>query len=120
MQLLELAIRINLIGSFRCIAHSALGMVDLQPLDDGEKGVIINTASVAAEDGQSGQAAYSASQGGVLAMTLPIARDRMNEGIRVNTILTGVLKTPSEVMTPAHVQNTPAAHVPLPERVHKH
>jgi NAD(P)-dependent dehydrogenase (short-subunit alcohol dehydrogenase family) len=80
MQQFELAIQINLIGSFRCIANSAFGMVDLDPLDDGEKGVIINTASVAAEDGQIGQAAYSASKGGVLAMTLPIARDLMNEG----------------------------------------
>src|SRR5258707_9397596 len=69
MQQFELAIQINLIGSFRCIANAALGMVDLDPLDDGEKGVIINTASVAAEDGQIGQAAYSASKGGVLAMT---------------------------------------------------
>jgi NAD(P)-dependent dehydrogenase (short-subunit alcohol dehydrogenase family) len=68
MQQFELAIQINLIGTFRNIAHSALGMVDLEPLADGEKGVIINTASVAAEDGQIGQAAYSASKGGVLAM----------------------------------------------------
>src|SRR6185295_12773583 len=82
----ELAIQINLIGSFRCIAHSAFGMVGLDPLADGERGCIINTASVAAEDGQIGQAAYSASKGGVLAMALPIARDLMNEGIRVNTI----------------------------------
>src|SRR3954451_8294564 len=86
MQQFELAIQINLIGSFRCIANSAYGMVELDPLEDGEKGVIINTASVAAEDGQIGQAAYSASKGGVLAMTLPIARDLMNEGVRVNTI----------------------------------
>ena len=76
-------------------------MVDLDPLDDGEKGVIINTASVAAEDGQIGQAAYSASKGGVLAMTLPIARDLMNEGVRVNTILPGVFKTPMVAMMPA-------------------
>ena len=68
MQQFELAIQINLIGSFRCIANAALGMVDAEPLEDGEKGVIINTASVAAEDGQIGQAAYSASKGGVLAM----------------------------------------------------
>src|SRR6185369_6142905 len=83
----ELAIQINLIGSFRCIAHSAFGMVGLDPLEDGERGCIINTASVAAQDGQIGQAAYSASKGGVLAMALPIARDLMNDGIRVNTIL---------------------------------
>src|SRR3954463_14847343 len=75
MQQFELAIQINLIGSFRCIANSAYGMVTLDPLADGERGVIVNTASVAAEDGQIGQAAYSASKGGVLAMALPIARD---------------------------------------------
>ncbi|MCC2676659.1 MAG: 3-hydroxy-2-methylbutyryl-CoA dehydrogenase, partial [Ramlibacter sp.] len=96
----EKIIQINLIGTFRCIAHSAHGMADLEPLEDGEKGVIINTASVAAEDGQIGQAAYSASKGGVLAMTLPIARDLMNEGIRVNTILPGVFKTPMVAMMP--------------------
>src|ERR1051326_9514240 len=73
MQQFELTIQINLIGSFRCIANAALGMVDLEPLEDGERGVIINTASVAAEDGQIGQAAYSASKGGGLESTLPIA-----------------------------------------------
>src|SRR5690242_8042848 len=96
----ELTIAINLIGTFRCIAAAALGMVDLAPLADGEKGVIINTSSVAAEDGQIGQAAYSASKGGVLAMALPIARDLMGEGVRVNTILPGVFKTPMVAMMP--------------------
>jgi NAD(P)-dependent dehydrogenase (short-subunit alcohol dehydrogenase family) len=117
MQQFELAIQINLIGSFRCIANSAFGMVDLDPLDDGEKGVIINTASVAAEDGQIGQAAYSASKGGVLAMTLPIARDLMNEGIRVNTILPGVFKTPMVAMMPPNVQDALGAQVPFPKRL---
>jgi NAD(P)-dependent dehydrogenase (short-subunit alcohol dehydrogenase family) len=117
MQQFELAIQINLIGSFRCIAHSAHGMVDLEPLDDGEKGVIVNTASVAAEDGQIGQAAYSASKGGVLAMALPIARDLMNEGIRVNTILPGVFKTPMVAMMPPNVQDALAAQVPFPKRL---
>jgi len=117
MQQFELAIQINLIGSFRCIANSALGMVDLKPLDDGERGVIINTASVAAEDGQIGQAAYSASKGGVLAMTLPIARDLMNDGIRVNTILPGVFKTPMVAMMPPNVQEALGAQVPFPKRL---
>ena len=117
MQQFELAIQINLIGSFRCIAHSAHGMVDLEPLEDGEKGVIINTASVAAEDGQIGQAAYSASKGGVLAMALPIARDLMNEGVRVNTILPGVFKTPMVAMMPPNVQDALAAQVPFPKRL---
>ncbi|MFC7536801.1 SDR family oxidoreductase [Sphingomonas sp. GCM10030256] len=113
----ELVIGINLIGTFRCIAHSAAGMVDAEPLEDGEKGVIINTASVAAEDGQIGQAAYSASKGGVLAMTLPIARDLMNEGVRVNTILPGVFKTPMVAMMPDNVQDALAAQVPFPKRL---
>ena len=117
MQQFELAIQINLIGTFRSIAHSAQGMVDLEPLEDGEKGVIINTASVAAEDGQIGQAAYSASKGGVLAMALPIARDLMSEGVRVNTILPGVFKTPMVAMMPPNVQDALAAQVPFPKRL---
>jgi NAD(P)-dependent dehydrogenase (short-subunit alcohol dehydrogenase family) len=118
MQQFELAIQINLIGSFRCIANSAFGMADLDPLGpDGEKGVIINTASVAAEDGQIGQAAYSASKGGVLAMALPIARDLMNEGVRVNTILPGVFKTPMVAMMPPNVQEALGAQVPFPKRL---
>lgn len=118
MQQFELAIQINLIGTFRCIANSAFGMVGLEPLGpDGEKGVIINTASVAAEDGQIGQAAYSASKGGVLAMALPIARDLMNEGVRVNTILPGVFKTPMVAMMPPNVQDALGAQVPFPKRL---
>ena len=117
MQQFELAIQINLIGTFRCIANAAFGMVDRAPLDEGEKGVIINTASGAAEDGQIGQAAYSASKGGVLAMTLPIARDLMNEGVRVNTILPGVFKTPMVGMMPQNVQDALGAQVPFPKRL---
>ncbi|MBV9529262.1 SDR family NAD(P)-dependent oxidoreductase [Sphingomonas sp.] len=117
MQQFELAIQINLIGSFRCIAHSAFGMVGLDPLDEGERGVIVNTASVAAEDGQIGQAAYSASKGGVMAMALPIARDLMNDGVRVNTILPGVFKTPMVAMMPPNVQDALGAQVPFPKRL---
>ncbi|HZF44256.1 MAG TPA: SDR family oxidoreductase [Sphingomonadaceae bacterium] len=113
----ELAIQINLIGTFRCIAKSAAGMLTLEPGEDGERGAIVNTASVAAEDGQIGQAAYSASKGGVLAMTLPIARDLMNEGIRVNTILPGVFKTPMVAMMPPQVQDALGAQVPFPKRL---
>ena len=113
----ELAIQINLIGTFRCIAASAAGMADLEPLADGEKGCIINTASVAAQDGQIGQAAYSASKAGVLGMALPIARDLMNEGIRVNTILPGVFKTPMVAMMPEKVQDALGAQVPFPKRL---
>jgi NAD(P)-dependent dehydrogenase (short-subunit alcohol dehydrogenase family) len=117
MQQFELTLQINLIGTFRCIANSAFGMVDLEPLQDGEKGVIINTASVAAQDGQIGQAAYSASKGGVLAMALPIARDLMSEGVRVNTILPGVFKTPMVAMMPPNVQDALGAQVPFPKRL---
>ncbi|HVL78902.1 MAG TPA: SDR family NAD(P)-dependent oxidoreductase [Sphingomicrobium sp.] len=113
----ELAIQINLIGTFRCIAHSAYGMVGLDPLDDGERGCIVNTASVAAQDGQIGQAAYSASKGGVLAMALPIARDLMNDGVRVNTILPGVFKTPMVAMMPPNVQDALGQQVPFPKRL---
>src|SRR3954451_1282702 len=120
MQQFELAIQINLIGTFRCIANSAFGMVDLEPVGpDGERGVIINTASVAAEDGQIGQAAYSASKGGVLAMALPIARDLMNDGVRVNTILPGVFKTPMVAMMPPNVQDALGAQVPFHKRLGK-
>ena len=117
MHQFELAIAINLVGSFRCIAFSAYGMVGLEPMEDGERGCIINTASVAAEDGQIGQAAYSASKGGVLAMALPIARDLMNDGIRVNTILPGVFKTPMLAMMPPQVQDALGAQVPFPKRL---
>lgn len=117
LQQFELTIAINLIGTFRCIASSAFGMVDLDPMQDGERGVIINTASVAAEDGQIGQAAYSASKGGVLSMALPMARDLMNDGIRVNTILPGVFKTPMVAMMPENVQDALGAQVPFPKRL---
>jgi NAD(P)-dependent dehydrogenase (short-subunit alcohol dehydrogenase family) len=115
----EQAIAVNLVGTFRCIAQSASGMLTLDPLEDGERGCIVNTASVAAEDGQIGQAAYSASKGGVLAMTLPIARDLMNEGVRVNTILPGVFKTPMVAGMPDHVQDALGAQVPFPKRLGK-
>ncbi|MEO6248766.1 MAG: SDR family NAD(P)-dependent oxidoreductase [Sphingomicrobium sp.] len=118
MNQFELAIGINLVGTFRCITWSAFGMVGGDPVGaDGERGVIINTASVAAEDGQIGQAAYSASKGGVLAMALPIARDLMNDGVRVNTILPGIFKTPMMAMMPQQVQDALGAQVPFPKRL---
>lgn len=113
----EKAISVNLTGTFRCIVQAAAGMIALDPLEDGERGCIITTASVAAEDGQIGQAAYAASKGGVLAMTLPIARDLMNDGIRVNTILPGVFKTPMVGGMPDHVQEALGAQVPFPKRL---
>ncbi|WP_454713647.1 SDR family NAD(P)-dependent oxidoreductase [Caulobacter segnis] len=110
-------IQINLVGTFRCIAKSAKGMLDLEPQEDGERGAIVNTASVAAEDGQMGQAAYSASKGGVVGMTLPIARDLMGEGIRVNTILPGIFNTPLMNNAPEAVKAGLAASVPFPKRL---
>jgi NAD(P)-dependent dehydrogenase (short-subunit alcohol dehydrogenase family) len=115
----EKTIRVNLIGTFACIAKSAAGMLSLEPIEDGERGVIITTASVAAEDGQIGQAAYAASKAGVKGMTLPIARDLMNEGIRVNTILPGILGTPMLASLPQNVQDSLAATVPFPKRLGK-
>ncbi|MBB4631273.1 SDR family NAD(P)-dependent oxidoreductase [Sphingosinicella soli] len=110
-------IQINLVGTFRCIAKSAAGMLTLEPMEDGERGAIVNTASVAAEDGQIGQAAYSASKGGVVGMTLPIARDLMSEGIRVNTILPGIFNTPLLQAAPDNVKASLAASVPFPKRL---
>ncbi|MBC6982813.1 SDR family NAD(P)-dependent oxidoreductase [Caulobacter sp. 17J80-11] len=115
----EKVIQINLIGSFRCIAKAASGMVTAEPMEDGERGLIVSTASVAAQDGQIGQAAYSASKGGVYAMTLPIARDLMNDGIRVNTILPGIMMTPMMAAMPQNVQDALAASIPFPKRLGK-
>ena len=112
----DMIIQINLIGTFRCIAKSAAGMLTLDPID-GERGAIVNTASVAAEDGQMGQAAYSASKGGVVGMTLPIARDLSSEGIRVNTILPGIFNTPLMNAAPPQVKEALAASVPFPKRL---
>ena len=114
----EFVIQVNLIGTFRCIAKSAAGMMTLDPLsEDNDRGAIVNTASVAAEDGQMGQAAYSASKGGIVGMTLPIARDLMREGIRVNTILPGIFNTPLMNAAPPQVKDALAASVPFPQRL---
>jgi NAD(P)-dependent dehydrogenase (short-subunit alcohol dehydrogenase family) len=113
----NMIIQINLVGTFRCIAKSAAGMMTLDPQEDGDRGAIVNTASVAAEDGQIGQAAYSASKGGVVGMTLPIARDLMSEAIRVNTILPGIFNTPLLAAAPQNVKDALGAQVPFPKRL---
>jgi NAD(P)-dependent dehydrogenase (short-subunit alcohol dehydrogenase family) len=113
----ERIIQINLIGTFRCIAKSAAGMLTLAPTSSGERGAIVNTASVAAQDGQMGQAAYTASKAGIVGMTLPIARDLMDEGIRVNTILPGIFNTPLLQAAPDKVKAALAASVPFPKRL---
>ena len=111
-------IQINLVGTFRCVALSAAGMMTLDPVgDDGERGAIVNTASVAGEDGQMGQVAYAASKAGVIGMTLPIARDLMSEGIRINTILPGIFETPLMMGAPQNVKDALAASVPFPKRL---
>lgn len=110
-------IQINLVGTFRCIAKSAAGMLTLEPQEDGDRGAIVNTASVAAEDGQMGQAAYSASKGGVVGMTLPIARDLASEKIRVNTILPGIFDTPLLAGAPQPVRDALGASVLNPKRL---
>lgn len=110
-------ININLIGSFICASKSAAGMMELDPTEpDGERGVIINTASVAAQDGQIGQVAYSSSKGGILAMALPMARDLAREGIRVNTILPGFYETPIYGQMNDNVKEALRAHVQFPNR----
>ena len=113
----ERIVNINLVGTFRCCAKSAAGMLTLDKLDeDGARGVIINTASVAARDGQIGQAAYAASKGGIVSLTLPMARDLMNEGIRVNAILPGIFDTPLMARASDTVRQSLSASVPFPKR----
>ncbi len=111
-------IQINLVGTFMMIARTAAGLQSLTPVNaDGERGVIINTASVAATDGQIGQVAYSASKGGVLGMTLPIARDLAQAGIRVCTIMPGLFDTPMMATLPDEARKSLAASVPFPARL---
>jgi NAD(P)-dependent dehydrogenase (short-subunit alcohol dehydrogenase family) len=110
-------IQINLIGTFNMIRLAAAAMVNASPNAAGERGVIINTASVAAFDGQIGQAAYSASKGGIVGMTLPIARDLSRNGIRVCTIAPGIFETPMLMGMPKEVQDSLGKMVPFPPRL---
>ncbi len=120
MALFEKVIAVNLVGSFRCMAHSSTGMAGLEPLtEDGERGVIVSTASVAAFDGQVGQAAYAASKGGVAALTLPVARDLAKSGVRVMTIAPGLFETPMLLGLPQEVQDSLGAQAPFPSRLGK-
>ena len=113
----ERIIQVNLIGTFRCITKSAAGMCSLEPLEDGDRGAIVNTASVAAEEGQIGQVAYTASKAGIVGMTLTIARDLSSEGIRVNTILPGIFMTPLMLGAGQKVVDALSASVPFPKRL---
>jgi NAD(P)-dependent dehydrogenase (short-subunit alcohol dehydrogenase family) len=110
-------VTINLIGSFNMIRLAAAAMVNASPNAAGERGVVINTASVAAFDGQIGQAAYSASKGGIVGMTLPIARDLSRNGIRVCTIAPGIFETPMLMGMPKDVQDSLGKMVPFPPRL---
>ena len=114
----EKAVAINLTGTFRVIAKSTVALAGLDPVTlDGGRGVIICTASIAAEDGQIGQAAYSASKAGIVGMTLPIARDLARNGIRNMTIAPGIFGTPMLFSMPKEVQDALAAGVPFPSRL---
>lgn len=110
-------IQINLVGSFNMLRLAAEAMARGEPNEEGERGVIINTASVAAFDGQMGQAAYAASKGGVAALTLPAARDLARSGIRVMCIAPGIFETPMMAGMPQEVRDSLAANVPFPPRL---
>ncbi|WP_425418322.1 SDR family NAD(P)-dependent oxidoreductase [Oricola indica] len=115
----ESAIRVNLIGTFNMLRVAAARMSVQEPLDDNERGIIVNTASVAAFDGQIGQAAYSASKGGIVSMALPIARELARFGVRVNTIAPGIFLTPLLQGMPEEIQQSLGASIPYPSRLGK-
>ncbi|MBU4609223.1 3-hydroxyacyl-CoA dehydrogenase [Achromobacter sp. GG226] len=117
LHLFQKTIAVNLVGSFNMIRLAAEAMSENTPEATGERGVLINTASVAAYDGQIGQAAYSASKGGIVGMTLPIARDLAKVGIRCVTIAPGIFGTPMMFGMPQEVQDSLAASVPFPSRL---
>jgi len=110
-------IGVNLIGSFNMLRLAAAVMTAAEPNEEGERGVIINTASVAAYDGQIGQAAYSASKGGIVGMTLPVARELARFGVRVLAIAPGIFETPMLLAFPQEVRDSLAATVPFPPRL---
>ena len=117
LDLFQKVINVNLVGSFNMIRLASAAMSNNEPEPTGERGVLINTASVAAYDGQIGQAAYSASKGGVVGMTLPIARDLSKSGIRCVTIAPGIFGTPMMFGMPQEVQDSLAASIPFPSRL---
>jgi len=117
LEIFSKVIEINLIGTFNVLRLCATQMMKNTPNEDGERGVIVNTASVAAYDGQIGQAAYSASKAGVVGMTLPIARDLASIGVRICTIAPGTFDTPMLAMLPEPARNALAAQIPFPSRL---
>ena len=117
LELFERVIRVNLVGTFNVIRLVAQAMLDNEPGVGGERGVLVNTASVAAFEGQMGQAAYSASKGGIVGLTLPVARDLARSGIRVVTIAPGLFMTPMLAGLPQEAQDSLGAQVPFPSRL---
>jgi NAD(P)-dependent dehydrogenase (short-subunit alcohol dehydrogenase family) len=117
LKLFELTLRVNLVGTFNVIRLAAARMTQNAPNAEGERGVVVNTASVAAFEGQIGQCAYSASKGGVVGMTLPIARDLAAVGIRVNTIAPGLFATPMLMLMPQEARDYLGSQVPFPRRL---
>lgn len=117
LEAFERTIRVNLIGTFNVLRLAVARMAALEPLADFERGVVINTASVAAFDGQIGQAAYSASKGGIVGMSLPIARELARVGVRVNVIAPGIFLTPLLFTLPEEAQKALAADIPFPQRL---
>jgi NAD(P)-dependent dehydrogenase (short-subunit alcohol dehydrogenase family) len=113
----ETIVAINLIGTFNVLRHAAAAMIANDPAEDGERGVCVNTASIAAFEGQVGQIAYAASKGGVVSMTLPAARDLAQYGIRVNTIAPGLFDTPLLAALPEEARERLGAGVPFPQRL---
>lgn len=113
----ERVVRVNLIGSFNMLRLAAMEMSEAEPLADGERGVIINTASVAAYDGQVGQAGYASSKAAIVGLTLPAARELSRFGVRVMTIAPGLFETPMMAGLPPEVQKTLGDSVPFPQRL---
>lgn len=116
LDLFTKVVHLNLMSAFQCAAHSAAAMALLEPID-GERGVIVNTASAAAEDGQIGQVAYAAAKAAIVGMTLPAARDLSSEKIRINSIMPGIFETPPMKAVPADVLQRLSASVPFPQRL---
>jgi NAD(P)-dependent dehydrogenase (short-subunit alcohol dehydrogenase family) len=117
LEAFERVVRVNLFGTFNIMRLAAADLQGLRPLEEGERGVIVNTASVAAFDGQIGQAAYAASKGAVVAMTLPAARELARAGVRVVTIAPGLFHTPLMDTLPLETQHSLAASIPFPQRL---
>ncbi|MDQ4085750.1 MAG: SDR family NAD(P)-dependent oxidoreductase [Actinomycetota bacterium] len=117
LDLYATVVKVNLVGSFNVLALAAERMAQAEPLEDGQRGVVVNTASIAAYDGQVGQAAYSSSKGGIVGLTLPAARDLAQYGIRVCTIAPGIVETPMLASVSEEFRAALASGVPFPQRL---